>query len=128
EMTTLLTTHYLDEAERLCDRVAVIHRGEIVALDTPRALLADFGGEIVELRVDGQGPAALGLLRARGIAGDDAFAVGSTLTVPLHGRTPADALAAINTAGLNASGISTRVPTLDDVCLRLTGDSLAEAA
>src|SRR5207247_1319813 len=41
EMTILLTTHYLDEAERLCDRIAIIHAGEIVALDTPEAFLAD---------------------------------------------------------------------------------------
>src|SRR5437868_8280120 len=40
EITILLTTHYLDEAERLCDRIAIIHAGEIVALDTPAALLA----------------------------------------------------------------------------------------
>ena len=52
-MTILLTTHYLDEAQRLCDRVAIMNRGEIVALDTPGALLAGLGGEILELRVDG---------------------------------------------------------------------------
>ena len=40
-MTILLTTHYLDEAERLCDRVAIMHAGEIVALDTPAAFLAE---------------------------------------------------------------------------------------
>src|SRR5213078_2641245 len=40
EITILLTTHYLDEAERLCDRIGIIHAGEIVALDTPGALLA----------------------------------------------------------------------------------------
>src|SRR5204862_1220430 len=84
ELTVLLTTHYLDEAERLCDRVAIIHAGRIVALDTPRALLADLGRELVELRVDGNVSSALAKLRDRGVAGDDAFAVGSTLTLPLH--------------------------------------------
>src|SRR5205814_577344 len=53
DMTIVLTTHYLDEAERLCDRVAVVHEGVIVALDTPRALLEGLGDEIVELRIDG---------------------------------------------------------------------------
>src|SRR5207253_1778563 len=59
ELTVLLTTHYLDEAERLCDRVAIIHAGRIVALDTPRALLAGFGQALVELRVDGHVGSAL---------------------------------------------------------------------
>src|SRR4051795_332383 len=79
ETTILLTTHYLDEAERLCDRLAIMHLGEVVALDTPAALLAALGREIVELRVDGDPALALALLRSRGIAGDDAFTVGSRL-------------------------------------------------
>ena len=93
EITILLTTHYLDEAERLCDRIAIIHAGEIVALDTPGALLAGLGQELVELRVNGDAATALASLRTRGIAGDDAFTVGSTLTVPLHDRTAAHAIA-----------------------------------
>src|SRR5436305_11509037 len=68
EMTILLTTHYLDEAERLCDRIAIIHAGRIVALDTPGALLAGLGHELVELRVNGDAPDALASLRARGLA------------------------------------------------------------
>ena len=128
EITILLTTHYLDEAERLCDRIAIIHAGEIVALDTPAALLADLGQELVELRVRGDAATALASLRARGIAGDDAFTVGSTLTVPLHDRTAAQAIAVIHDTDLAASSISSRQPTLDDVYLRLTGARLAEAA
>src|SRR5207237_4278739 len=83
ELTLLLTTHYLDEAERLCDRVAIMHKGEIVALDTPAALRASLGGELVELRVDGDGAQTLEKLRMHGVAGEGAFAVGSTLTMPL---------------------------------------------
>ena len=52
ELTVLLTTHYLEEAERLCDRVAIIHAGRIVALDTPAALLAGLGRQLVEIRVE----------------------------------------------------------------------------
>jgi ABC-2 type transport system ATP-binding protein len=128
EITILLTTHYLDEAERLCDRIAIIHAGEIVALDTPGALLAGLGQELLELRVRGDAATALASLRARGIAGADAFTVGSTLTVPLHDRTAAHAIAAIHDSDLAASSISTRQPTLDDVYLRLTGARLADAA
>jgi ABC-2 type transport system ATP-binding protein len=127
EMTVLLTTHYLDEAERLCDRVAIIHAGQIVALDTPAALLGQFGQQLVELRVEGDVTGALGILRERGVAGRDAFAVGSRLTLPLHDTSSGDAIAAIHELGL-AGAISARKPTLDDVYLRLTGDSLAAAA
>jgi ABC-2 type transport system ATP-binding protein len=126
-MTILLTTHYLDEAEKLCDRIAIIHSGRIVALDTPDVLMASLGREIVELRVDGNATAALAVLRSRGIAGEDAFVVGSSVTVPLHDRKSGDAIAEISRLGL-ATAISTRQPTLDDVYLRLTGDRLAEAA
>ena len=126
QMTVLVTTHYLDEAERLCDRVAIIYAGRIVALDAPEALLAGLGREIVELRSADPG-AALTQLRARGVADDDAFAVGATVTVPLHDRGAAAAIAAIDQLGL-AHAVGTRKPTLDDVYLRLTGDRLAEAA
>jgi ABC-2 type transport system ATP-binding protein len=127
ELTILLTTHYLDEAERLCDRVAIMHSGEIVALDTPERLRARLGRELVELRVDGDATAALASLRAHGIARDGAFTVGSTVTVPLNGHSSGEAIAAIHELGL-AGAVSARQPTLDDVYLRLTGGRLAEAA
>ena len=78
EMTILLTTHYLDEADRLCDRIAVMHLGEIVACDTPVSLRGDFGAEVLELRIEGDGGEALGRLQADGLADDYAFAIGST--------------------------------------------------
>src|SRR6478735_6712438 len=72
ETTILLTTHYLDEAERLCDRLAIMHGGKSVALDTPHALRADLGERIVELRVRDQPAVALDRLRDSGLAGRDA--------------------------------------------------------
>ena len=127
EMTILLTTHYLDEAQKLCDRIAIIHSGRIVAMDTPDALMASLGRELIELRVNGDAEVALAALRSRGIAGDDAFIVGASLTVPLHTHNSADVVVAINQLGV-ATALSTRQPTLDDVYLQLTGDRLAEAA
>ncbi len=128
ELTILLTTHYLDEAQRLCDRVAIIHEGSLVALDSPPALLAALGREILEFRVDGSPERALANLRAGRIAGDDAFVVGARITVPLHDRGAAEAITAIESEHLRAFEITTRVPNLDDVYLQLTGGSLSEAA
>jgi len=128
DMTTVLTTHYLDEAERLCDRVAIVHAGRIVALDTPGALRATLGPEIVEVRVEGRAEDLLRSLRSHGVAGPDGFAIGSTLTLPVRDGTAKQTLAAITASGLPTSSVATRTPTLDDVYLRLTGDQLAEAA
>jgi ABC-2 type transport system ATP-binding protein len=124
-MTTMLTTHYLDEAERLCDRIAVMHQGTIVALDRPEALLAGLGAELVELRVQDNPDGALAAMRARGLAAADAFAVGSTLTVPLRSHTASDTITAIVGLGIHAEAVTTRKPTLDDVYLQLTGSRLA---
>jgi ABC-2 type transport system ATP-binding protein len=129
DMTILLTTHYLDEAERLCDRVAIVHEGTIVALDTPQALLSAVGHEVVELRVRGEsGGHALATLQAQRIAGGDAFAVGGTLTIPMRDGEAPQALAAIRALDIDVTAISTRPPSLDDVYLRLIGDRIAAAA
>ena len=112
ETTILVTTHYLDEAERLCDRLAIIHSGRIVALDTPDRLRAEVGPEILELRVRGNGAQALADLRRRGVAGNDAFAVGATLTVPLRSMTAAAAISSsTSSASRRRSGRASRPST-----------------
>ena len=124
-MTTVLTTHYLDEAERLCDRIAIVHEGRIVALDRPHALLARLGEEIVEMRVDRDPNGALAAMRTHGIAGETAFAVGSTLTVPVLKNSSQAAVAAIAGLGIEPDALTSRKPTLDDVYLQLTGSRIA---
>lgn len=123
-MATVLTTHYLDEADRLCDRVAIVHEGRIVAMDSPARLLDRFGTEILELRVIGDGREALGKLRSASAAGETAFAVGSTLTIPLD-RPATTVLDAASTLDIETESMTSRRPTLDDVYLQLTGSSLA---
>jgi ABC-2 type transport system ATP-binding protein len=124
DVTIFLTTHYLDEAEQLCDRVAVMHAGRVAALGSPSELRASLGTELLELRVDGRAGAALDALLAREIANDDSFAVGSTITLPLHDRPAEAVLAAVREAGTPIVATTARPPTLDDVYLHLTGDRL----
>jgi len=125
EMTIVLTTHYLEEAQRLCDRVAIMHLGEVVALDSPASLLAGLGREIVEFRVGSEPELAMRQLRELGVARDDAFAVGARVTIPLHEQSAAAAIAALDGTGLDISELTTRTPSLDDIYLRLTGNRIA---
>jgi ABC-2 type transport system ATP-binding protein len=122
-ITILLTTHYLEEAEQLCDRVAILHEGTIAAVDQPAALVARLGGAVVEVRAGGEPAATLAALKAHGIAGDNAFVVGNSARVPVEDA--AAAVAAIGALGLSIEGVSSRPTTLDDVYLQLTGSSLA---
>jgi ABC-2 type transport system ATP-binding protein len=124
EMTIVLTTHYLDEAERLCDRIAIMHEGRIAALDSPEALLASLGPEIAELRIAGDPDVALEALRREGLAGGDSFVVGASVIVPLHDRGGAELIGALERLAVRTVATGLRPPTLDDVYLRLTGDRL----
>jgi ABC-2 type transport system ATP-binding protein len=124
-VTVLLTTHYLDEAERLCDRLAIIEGGRIVACDTPGRLLASLGDAVLELRTGGEPAAALAAFRGQGIPGDGAVVIGGTITIPLRGMPPSRALELANQLDLPVRALATRTPTLDDVYLRLTGNRIA---
>jgi ABC-2 type transport system ATP-binding protein len=126
-VTILITTHYLDEALALTDRVAIVHRGEIVAMDRPEALLTSLGEEVLQFRVQGSAQAAAHALTEQGIAASDAFAVGATVTLPLHGHTAVEALAAVEAAGARTAEVQVRAPTLDDVYIRLTGAPFGES-
>jgi ABC-2 type transport system ATP-binding protein len=126
EMTILVTTHYLDEAERLCDRVGIMHAGRIVALDTPTALLADIGPHIVEVRVTGRPADAVRALHDAGLDIADLCTVGQTITLPARDRGVEDVTTVIRSLpAVSTSSITTRPPSLDDVYLRLTGDPIA---
>ena len=127
----LLTTHYMEEAERLCDRVAIIDHGKVIALGTPRELIASLGAEhVIEFAIaDG----ATGDLTdgVRGLGGVTAVrpgsgGVGLSLTVTELHRTLPALLALLQQRGLELSSLTTHHATLDDVFLALTGRQLRD--
>jgi ABC-2 type transport system ATP-binding protein len=122
-VTVVLSTHYLEEAERVCDRVAIIHQGRIVALDTPKALLRTLGEEAVELKVDDDPAAVLPALAGLGLNGSSPLVMGKTITIPLtDGSTEAAALMEeIRSSGITAAAMGIRRTTLNDAFLKLTG-------
>jgi ABC-2 type transport system ATP-binding protein len=121
--TVLLTTQYLDEADRLADRIAVIDRGRVIAEGTPDALKNQVGGEQLEIHLcDGQrGEDAVAALAE--IASERPFLENGSVRVPVAERrgTIAMAVRRLDNAGIAIDDIAVRIPTLDDVFLTLTG-------
>jgi len=126
--TIFLTTQYLEEADQLCEQLAVILDGAIEARGSPADLKREVGGEIldVELADDARE-------RAAAIARDfEAFADatvdvsddGITVTSPVARQYGTDLLVALRDAGLTVTGFNVRAPTLDDVFLAITGEEL----
>ena len=127
--TVFLTTHYLDEADALCDRILVIDHGVLVAADTPEALKQQVAGDLVELFVvdAAQLPRAAAALAAL-VPGSTPDVGGGrvSLRVPHAGRQLPGLLRALDRDGIALESIEVRRPTLDDVFLTLTGRSLRE--
>src|SRR5580692_4233862 len=126
--TIILTTHYMDEAERLCDRVAIMDHGKIIALGTPQQLIASIGGEhIVEFALsNGNVPDTAQLLAIPGIQSHRVDAGLHQLSVSeLHLAVPR-IFAALNDQGLHLSEFRTHSATLEDVFVRLTGRNLRD--
>jgi ABC-2 type transport system ATP-binding protein len=127
--TIFLTTQYLEEADQLCEELAVILDGAIEARGSPADLKREVGGEILDVELDDDG----GRERAAAIARDfEAFADatvavsddGITVTSPVARQYGTDLLVALRDAGLTVTGFNVRAPTLDDVFLAITGEEL----
>jgi ABC-2 type transport system ATP-binding protein len=127
--TVFLTTQYLEEADRLCDRLAIIDAGEIVAEGTPERLKAQMGHDVVTLALDGADPAATeaaidglpGLERI--VAEPDQLA----LYVEDGAGSIAEIVRRLDRAGIRVGAIATSRPSLDDVFLQATGRRLEGA-
>jgi ABC-2 type transport system ATP-binding protein len=125
--TVFLTTHYLEEADALCDRVIIIDNGVTVAEGTPDELKRRVSGDVVTLRVSGPAGRASELLAAQPIVRDVAESDGALRLTVEHGEEALPALLRVlDGAGMTISSISLSRPTLDDVFLTLTGRSLRD--
>ena len=130
KVTVLLTTHYLEEADRMADRLAIVDAGRVVVEGTPEQLKAELHGDTVAVELDGDdaetGRSAL--RRLRGLA--DVTVEGRTLRARADagaGAVPA-VLAALDEAGVGVASVTVGRPSLDDVYLRHVGHSFEVAA
>ena len=128
--TVLLTTHYMEEAARLCDRVAVVDHGKVIALGTPREMIASLGAEhVVEFPVGDDASraidaAVLAALPSVEQVVDDAGTW--RLTVREVHRTVAALLTTLSEQGLEPTSLATHHATLEDVFMALTGRRLRD--
>lgn len=125
--TVVMTTHYMEEAEALCDRVAVIDAGRLIALDTVPGLIASVTkGTKVQLRTSRQLGSGI-LDEIDGIS--DVTIAGTSVTMLWSGTgIPHAVIAAIEAAGLTVANIRTSSPGLEDVFLALTGRDMRQEA
>lgn len=125
--TVLLTTHYMDEAERLCDRIAIVDHGKVIALGSPRELIASLGGEhVIEFTLDGDGLGD-GLDELPGVRsiGHENGTIRLTVSEP-HVTLPA-LLSRLSEASSELTSLTTRHASLEDVFVSLTGRHLRDA-
>jgi len=129
-VTLILTTHYMDEAEQLCDRIVVIDRGVIVAHGSPRELIdRHVSREVLELRFDaGTEVMSAEKIRAAGIGDRTEVLAARLLCSTDDGETDDGeaALAAVHRLGISPIHAVVRRSTLEDVFLSLTGRTLVD--
>jgi len=135
-LTIFLTTHYLEEADRLADRIAIIDHGQIIASGTPAALKAEVGGDVIKLVFHGNGvdvaaqryraaeilqgmPAISGMSESEGML---------VLSVMNGGRALPQILRHLDEAGIYVDDLSLTPPTLDDVFIKYTGERIRQDA
>jgi ABC-2 type transport system ATP-binding protein len=127
-MTIFLTTHYMDEADALCDRVAIIDHGRIRAIDTPMNLKNSLGGDIIELEVTHNNPEEVVQLLGMIDAVKKTTYTGGLfrVTVERGEETLPIMLEALLRKGLRVTRVVMKKPTLDEVFLEYTGRTLRE--
>ena len=129
QLTVLLSTHYLDEADRLADRLAIVDAGRVVVEGTPEGLKNELLGDTVQVELATASPrAALILGELPGLRDVSADGVRVRARADSGSRAVPAVLAALDAAGLPVAAVTVARPSLDDVYLRYAGRAYAEAA
>ena len=127
KMTMILTTHYMDEADSLCSRIAIIDHGRLVALDTPSGLKARLGGDLLELEIEAPDDEFLNGLRASDELSDMHVQNHTlVLTVKKGESFIPRAFEMARANGVEISSVSMRKPDLEDVFIKLTGRTIRD--
>src|ERR1035437_10151200 len=127
--TVFLTTHYLEEADALCDRLAIIDHGRIVAEGSPEELKREIAGDVLTIGVDGHGEHVVKLLEAQPYVREACLEDGLVrLYVDSGEHAVPNVLRLLDSNGLAPSTMNLHRPSLDDVFLKKTGRSLRETA
>ncbi|MDE1869698.1 MAG: ATP-binding cassette domain-containing protein [Candidatus Micrarchaeota archaeon] len=120
KVTIIITTHYMEEADELCDRIAIVDHGKIIALDTPHNLKHGMGGDVVRIKAKKPNVTALRKLKyVKGIKREDGFL---TFTVNDAGKHLQEILKKVG----EVESVESHSPTLNDVFLRFTGNEIRD--
>ncbi len=120
KITIIITTHYMEEADMLCDRIAIIDHGKIAAMDTPEKLKSKLGGDVVRLKVEKPNLKALKSLKfVSSVKQTDGLL---TMTVNDSGKHLQEILKKVG----SVESVETRKPTLNDVFLHYTGSEIRD--
>ncbi len=126
--TILLTTHYMEEADYLCDRVAIMNRGKVIALDTPVALkrsICKF--EVIKIKTEGMPSTTLAKLRKLNDVKEVArTSEGARLLTPAADVALSEVVRVATEAGVRIEALNITQPTLEDVFIKLTGKTLRD--
>lgn len=126
-VTVILTTHYMEEADYLCDRVAIIDNGKIVAIDTPANLKDSLGGDLVIIEFEGDGNMLMKTMEAIDCVKKARIHEGHMyLTVMRAEKRIPEIISASDRIGIKINSVSLKKPSLEDVFLHFTGKVMRE--